>query len=531
MTNEQQHAIICLTNVYTYVTGNLSEELKDAIRDKVAYTLPGAKYISEYQEKKRGLSPRVESDSDDSDGKKKFWDGTCSLARHWSVRNSDGTRCNGLVIPTGLYSMLREVFTQNDIPYTLEDQRQPAVTATGWSTEGFTLRDYQQGIEETMLNRQRGVMKMATGGGKTHQMLSGMINAACFPATFYVPSCDLLEQTYDVFSKHARYNGQPVEIGRIGNGHCDIRNITIATIQSCQMALEGKFDKFDEESPDDDTEFSESQKRDIAGLVRSTQFAYCDEAQHTSCKTIQAIFNNSGAARFRIGGSASPWRDDGLDKLIEACFGRKFCDITASFLIHNNYLVRPHIVFNHFDQFLGKAAKYQSAYSKYVVENDVRNRWVAERATYHVKEGRPTIILVKWSKHAEILQELLPDAEVLTSSGKLKKTPEKRKEVLDRMRERKLMLIIGTTLLDEGVDLPAANVGIFAGGGKSSTRALQRTGRIIRKDEKDPGKDIAYIEEFYDHTKWLDHHARARIKILSTEPEFQITNNRATMNL
>ena len=70
---------------------------------------------------------------------------------------------------------------------------------------------------------------------------SAIAKASTFPSVFYVPSCDILEQTYDVFSQYIRYNGQPTPIGRVGAGHCDIRPITIATVQSCQLAIEGKY--------------------------------------------------------------------------------------------------------------------------------------------------------------------------------------------------------------------------------------------------------------------------------------------------
>jgi superfamily II DNA or RNA helicase len=367
--------------------------------------------------------------------------------------------------------------------------------------------------------------------GKTEVIIYSMVTTGCFPAVFYVPSCDLLEQTYDRFMKHTLYNGQPAEIGRIGNGHCDIKPITIATVQSCEQALTGKYHKYeyDDVNFSDKSNFSSNQNKEISELIREAQYVYQDEVQHASAETIQTVLNNSAKARFRIGGSASPWRDDGLDILIEACFGRRLCDIDASFLIKQGYLVTPRITFNHFRQYLGKSSDFHSHYSKFVVENDPRNQWIAERAKFHVERDRPTIILVKWATHAEILKNLLPDFEVLTSSGDSKKAPKLRKEILDQMRERKLMGIIGTTLLDEGVDVPAAGAGIMAGGGKSSTRALQRVGRLIRPDPKDPNKEIAYIEEFFDDTKWLNHHAKARRKIYETERLFQISDNRNTL--
>ena len=253
--------------------------------------------------------------------------------------------------------------------------------------------------------------------------------------------------------------------------------------------------------------------------------------QHVSCETIQSILNESHAARFRFGGSASPWRDDGLDLLIEACFGRRVCDVTASFLINSGYLLKPFITFNHFNQSLGDFGTFNAHYESFIADNVARNQWIAERTNYHVSQGRPTIVLVKWVKHAEKLQSMIPGSEILCSSGDAKKSPKKRKEFLDAMRERKLMCIIGTSLMDEGVDVPAAGAGIFAGGGKSSTRELQRVGRFIRPDPADPEKKCAYIEEFYDHSKWLRNHAKLRRKILETEPAFEISDNNISLSL
>lgn len=507
---------VCLrvTNVWLFIDGYLPTDLRDEIQDKLSFFVPNFKHMTLYkqlQEKALRLGTEPE------------WDGRKTLAR---VMNGS-LRC-----PTGLVSMVKEILIERKIPYTVDDQRAPTITQEGWTTVGFTLRDYQdREMFAKGLKAQRGIMWAATGSGKTKVMCAMIVAAKSFPAVFYVPSCDLLKQAYDVFKKHVRFNGQEVEIGRVGAGYCEIRPITIATVQSCQRALDGRFTKFDDESEDDDTAFTEAQRQAIRDMVHEAQFIFVDECQHTSADTIQCVMNNSYKARYRIGGSASPWRDDGLDLMIEACFGRRFCKIDASYLIKRGFLVKPHIIFNHFRQFLGKAANYSAHYTRFIVENEPRNRWIAERARFHIERGRPTIILVKWSKHAEKLKELLPEAEVLTSSGKLKKTPEKRKEILGLMRERKLMCIIGTSLLDEGIDIPSAGAGIFAGGGKSSTRALQRIGRIIRIDEADPDKQTAYIEEFFDHCRWMDHHAKMRRSIYETEPEFEILENRATMAL
>jgi superfamily II DNA or RNA helicase len=503
-----------LGNVFMSIRGDMPQDLRDEIRRVMSYVVPGHKYMRRYKQdqilaKYSGKQP---------------WDGTKTVA----LIKPDGLRA-----PTGLLSYLRETLSSRGVPYEVFDERPMPITSPGYSTKGLILRDYQRSAVDIGLTRQRGVMKAATGSGKTEMMVAMFVEASSFPAVFYVPSCDLLEQAYDRFSEYVTKNGQPAQIGRVGAGHCDIQPITIATVQSCQLSLTGQYTKYahDDCSYDDKTAFNEQQKKQIKEMVHQAQFAYFDEAQHVSADTIQDILNNSHSARYRIGGSASPWRDDGLDILIEAAFGRRFCDISATFLIAEGFLLRPNITFNHFEQKLGLASTFNAHYKKYVAENAPRNHWIAERAKFHVENGRPTIILVKWVSHAEILQSMIDGSEILTASGGSAKSPIKRKEVLERMRARAVMCVIGTSLLDEGVDVPAATAGIFAGGGKSSTRELQRVGRFIRRDPNDKAKDCAYIEEFHDHTKWLMHHAKARRKILETEPAFHVGDNRSTMSL
>jgi len=506
--------VIRLRNVSMILDGMSQDDQKE-LRQLLSFVVPGFKFTPKYKSDKylydHGELPVGEVP----------WDGTKTLLRYVDRK---------WVAPVGLNSYVREYCKSKGITCQVVDERIPVVSVPGWSTEGLVPRDYQEEIIQTCLRRERGVMQMATGSGKTETLIEVAVRSSCFPMVYYVTSCDLLEQAYDRFKGYVRYNGQPVEIGRVGGGHYDVRPITIATVQSAQLALEGTFTKFDDETKTEKVKLTEENRKLIVEMAKEAQFVFVDECHHVSCNTIQAILNNSFKARMRFGGSASPWRDDGLDILIEACFGRRLCSVDASFLIEQGYLVRPWIMFNHFKSNFGTTENFNAHYTKYVVENQVRNEWIAKRAKFHVDKGRTTIILVKWTRHAEMLAELIPGAEILTSTGSSKKTPIKRKAVLDRLRSKSLMCVIGTSLLDEGVDVPSAEVGIFAGTGKSSTRALQRVGRFIRKDKNNAAKEVALIEEFHDHTMYLADHAKARRAILETEKEFKIRDNKATLN-
>lgn len=505
---------IRLGNVNLVIDGQLPSNVFDIIRKTLSYVIPGHKFMPRYKQDQ--LLSKFSG--------KEPWDGTKTVTKVVS---------NGLKAPSGLLYYIREILKENGIEYQILDERPSEIKTPGWSIDGLILRDYQLEAVTNGLNRKRGVMEAATGSGKTEMSTYMIASAASFPSIFYVNSCDLLEQTYDRFKKYIRYNGNEVKIGRIGAGHFDVGDINIITVQTAERSLCGSYSKysFDDIDIDDNTNLDQKQKSILNDLIKSSQFVICDECHHVSCNTIQNILNNSFSAKYRFGASASPWRDDGLDILIEASFGRKFCSISASFLIKKGYLVKPIITFNHFRQSLGPAGNFNSHYTKYVVENEARNNWIAQEALKQIEKNMPTIILVKWIKHADILYKLIGKCEVLAGSGELKKNPKLRKDILDKMRSRETMCIIATTLLDEGVDVPAASVGIFAGGGKSSTRELQRVGRFIRTDSEDKNKTNAYIEEFMDHTKWLSHHAKNRRRILETEPLFEIRDNSASLKL
>jgi superfamily II DNA or RNA helicase len=58
-----------------------------------------------------------------------------------------------------------------------------------------------------------------------------------------------------------------------------------------------------------------------------------------------------------------------------------------------------------------------------------------------------------------------------------------RKEILDRFREGRYRAIIASDVLNEGVDVPDAGVGIILAGSASRREYVQRLGRILRPGE------------------------------------------------
>ena len=76
-------------------------------------------------------------------------------------------------------------------------------------------------------------------------------------------------------------------------------------------------------------------------------------------------------------------------------------------------------------------------------------------------------------------------------------------------------VLIATTILDEGVDVPNINAMIYARGGKSIRKLLQGVGRGLRK--KADGSNLR-IYDFIDNTAYvLIKQSQQRLEILQKE--------------
>ena len=66
---------------------------------------------------------------------------------------------------------------------------------------------------------------------------------------------------------------------------------------------------------------------------------------------------------------------------------------------------------------------------------------------------------------------------------------EERTDLLDRFRTGEYSMLVTSQVLDEGIDVPAANVGIILSGSASKRQYAQRLGRILRPtDDRQPAR-------------------------------------------
>lgn len=270
---------------------------------------------------------------------------------------------------------------------------------------------------------------------------------------------------------------------------------------------------------------------------------------HIASDTFVNISKWAKDAYYRIGVSATPWREDGADMLLEAALNKKNenNNISASKLIQLGYLVPCTIYFVPIKQIF-KGKNYNKLYKDAIVNNTERNMIACKIALKMYKTKNATILmLIQQVEHGENLLNILSkymniekkaisvkdpktqkDTLVMVSnieflSGKDK--PLKREAVKQGVKDGFVKILIGSTIADEGLDLPNLNCLILLGAGKSSTRAFQRIGRVLRLFT-DPitgkKKERAVIFDFQDYTPMLRRHSRKREKLYRTEELWEI---------
>jgi superfamily II DNA or RNA helicase len=349
----------------------------------------------------------------------------------------------------------------------------------GVKTNQVELWDYQQDLVNQMLKDDMGIMCAATGAGKT-RMGAALVARRSVRTLYLVHTVDLLEQT--VASMHEQLG---IPIGVIGDGKNDPKDVTVGMVQT--LINMDKVPPFD--------------------------MVIADEAHHLPAETFFSVTAKFDA-RYVYGLSATPYRADKADMMIEAGAGPISARVSPSSLIKKGRLVRPVNRFIPVPQQTDFNRKMPGwmVYKKYIVNNDWRNAKVAEIAKQHVEKGDTFLIYVRQIEHGKKIIEHLKDFPYVTLDGK--DTSERRRKVFDQLKKKEIKLVL-STLVKEGVDIPSLDAMFNAAGG---TDTMQVVGRALRPA---PGKTVATIYDFVDNQHInLQGASWARIKRLKEEPEF-----------
>lgn len=423
-----------------------------------------------------------------------------------------------LTFPYGLLERVKLLYQESGKEVEIDDRR-PVKSANAsidilprLAEMGKVPYPYQMDTLEVLKKKDCGIIRVATGGGKT--IIAALMTAYFGKTTcLYVVGKDLLHQMHGFLSKVF-----DEDIGIVGDGLCEIKDINVVSVWTVGQSVGMKKSEIIADSSDGEKGVDPNKYLDIQTMMKNCKVHIFDECHLAACDTIQNISRYISPEHI-YGMSASPWRDDGSDLLIESIFGHKIVEVPASYLIENGYLVKPLIQFRKVPKLKEKLPNsYPTVYKKYITDNIERNNLVVRGAQELVQKGYPTLVLYQRVSHGKALFKQLSDhMSCMLLSGK--DSSKQREEVKNKLESGEIDCIVASTIFDIGVDLPTLSGLVIAGGGKSSVRALQRIGRVIRKH---PGKQHAAIIDFLDQARFLKSHSTARYQVYASERGFDV---------
>jgi len=348
------------------------------------------------------------------------------------------------------------------------------------------LRRYQrEALRAWKDNNFRGLIVLPTGAGKTIVALAAM-------ALLNVPTLVVVytrEQLNEWLEKIRDFLDTTEAIGLFYGEQKEIKPITIATYQSAYRNVERLWDKF--------------------------SLLVVDEAHHLPADKFRTIALRI-MAPYRLGLTATPYREDGRHEELFGLLGGVVFEKSLEELRAQGYVasyeVIPRLVtlprpeheryrelkrrYNALargrtvkELVAASAAGDESARRALQLLSEARkvlalSKAKLEEAKKIVEEelarGSKIIVFTQYVQQAEVLGKLL-GAPVIT--GRTDKT--RRRIIMELFKKGRFRVLVLTTVGDEGIDIPDANVGIVLSGTSSRRQFIQRLGRLLRPQ---PGK-------------------------------------------
>ena len=407
-----------------------------------------------------------------------------------------------------------------DLPKPLGAVR-PNVNEFGYTEE----YSYQPETVDTLIERGSMIAQIATGGGKSN-ICAIAVARIKRPTLFITTRGVLMYQMKKALEESVKYrseHGEPdlldTEIGVIGDGIWQPKKITVAMVQTLASKLK-------DPSPFDSKRDQQRQKQiqeKVKVLLSRYELVILEEAHEASGDSYFKILGECKNAHYRLALTATPFmKDDAEDNMrLMACVGPIGIKVTEKELIDKGILAKPYFKYieNPKSAKLNNSTSWQRAYKLGIVECVERNALIVEEVKTMKSHGLSVIALVQHTHHGDLLKTAMKAAGLKVSFIRGSSSQEERQGTLNKLGAGKIDVLIGTNILDVGVDVPSVGAIILAGGGKAEVALRQRIGRGLRR--KKIGPNVAYVVDFTDsHNSHLRGHAQQRRYIVENTEGF-----------
>ena len=389
------------------------------------------------------------------------------------------------------YRDIIEYFESNGIEF-VDNAADPIPTP--YFDAEISLRDYQEKALERWLVDKRGCIVLPTGSGKTHVAMAA-INELSTPTLIVVPTLALAEQ----WKERLGIFGEEY-VGEFSGRIKELKPLTVSTYDSAYVNAEKLGNRF--------------------------MLLIFDEVHHLPAESYVQIAQMS-IAPFRLGLTATFEREDGRHEILKEVVGGKVFELfpdrlagkhLAKYTIKRIFVPlaederveyeKREKVYKQFLRARGITLRRAEDFNKIVMASGYDERayealraWEeARRIAFNSKnkirklreilERHRKDKIIIFTRHNELVYRiskvfLIPAITHRTSR-------EEREEILEGFRTGRFRAIVSSQVLDEGIDVPDANVGVIMSGSGSAREYIQRLGRILRPSK---GKKEAVLYE------------------------------------
>ena len=321
----------------------------------------------------------------------------------------------------------------------------------------FSLLPHQEEAYKLWMRKRRGTVAIFTRGGKSFIALQAIYTLR-LPTIVFVTTKELLETWINYFEKYLEVPKS--FIGVLGCGEQKIREITVATYTSATRYID---------------------------LIRSRfELAIFDEAHHVPAVTFKQVALQIDSL-YRLALSATPERRDRNEALLFELCGELLYKLTYEDLVALKVVAPIEVMDAYFVE--GPSEKKKKLIE--ILEKHIDGKVII--FTQHLQTANELY---------EVLRQKGHRAELITGE-----TPElKREASFKNFIEGRANVIVTTTVLDEGITVPDADVAVIYEGTGEGRQMIQRIGRVLGYF---PGK-TAKIYEIVDVTNLREKSAYRR---------------------
>jgi len=354
------------------------------------------------------------------------------------------------------------------------------------SLPGIEFRPDQKEMIRAAVKAQRGTLVAPTGSGKT-VVAAGIISA--FPGRkvlYLCPRLSIMTQTATEFRRFFPDR----EICEIGGGQRAISgDIVVSTIQSYRTF-------------------------DLIELADRFDIVMVDEV-HLAMKSggsCEKILSRT-LAPVRIGLTATLPDQREKRLMIEGLLGPIIKEITQEEAREMKILAEPklELIPVPVNREIKKLRSYKGIHKAGIVQNEQRNKLIAEKAGEMAEQGKSVIVFCVELEHLENLVSIIPqeyDECTCVVDGATSK--EDRELIRQGVSRGEIKIVISSVVWREGIDIPSLGGVILSGGGKAELPVVQAVGRAFRRTEE---KTEAVIVDFLDPYPYLAEHTIQRLGV------------------